>query len=65
MRLIASKMIPDTRGFYKEYAWYTDGARHFFMFGDINTAPSEDYADWVENDTFAAYQWFHSCEGWD
>lgn len=64
-RPIAYKKIPDTRGYYQDYVWYTDGEKHIFMFGDTDNSPSVDHADWIEYDIHTAYKWFHKCNGWD
>ena len=63
-QLVRTKSVPDSDGFMTDYAWYTDGAKHIFMFGDIDyTDPDEDYADWEAESETLAQEWFDSYEG--
>lgn len=63
---VKSKSVMDSDGFMTDYAWYTDGETHIFMFGDIDiTEPDEDYADWVAESQQTAEEWFNSYEGFN
>lgn len=58
------KTVLDSDGFMTEYAWYTDGNKHIFMFGDTDiTEPDEDYADWEAESKETAQEWFDSYKG--
>ena len=62
--LVKSKEVMDSDGFMTEYAWYTDGSKHIFMFGDTDIyEPDEDYADWVTESETEASDWFDNYEG--
>lgn len=62
--LVKTKTIPDSDGFMTEYAWYTNGTKHIFMFGDTDiTEPDEDYADWEAESEKEASDWFSSYNG--
>ena len=62
--LVDVKNVPDSDGFMTEYAWYTDGEKHIFMFGDTDiTDPDEDYADWEAESQEVAKEWFDSYKG--
>lgn len=64
--LVKSKSVMDSDGFMTDYAWYTDGTKHIFMFGDIDLyEPDEDYADWVAETQVEAEQWFDSYTGFE
>ena len=63
-QLVKVKSVPDSDGFMTEYAWYTDGEKHIFMFGDTDMYdPDEDYADWQTENEQEATDWFDSYEG--
>lgn len=63
-KLVDKKDVPDSDGFMTEYAWYTDGDKHIFMFGDTDiTEPDEDYADWVAETEETAKEWFDNYHG--
>lgn len=65
-KLINSKSVPDSDGFMTEYAWYTNGDKHIFMFGDMDIyGPDEDYADWVCETESEAQEWFDNYHGFD
>lgn len=65
-KLQAVKNVTDSDGFATEYAWYSDGERHIFMFGDTDTvAPDPDYADWETDDEETAQEWFEDYTGFD
>ena len=60
------KSVQDSDGFTTEYAWYKNGDKHIFMFGDTDiTEPDEDYADWVAESEEEARQWFDSYRGFE
>lgn len=60
------KTIPDSDGFMTEYAWYTNGDKHIFMFGDTDLyEPNEQDADWVCETEQEAQEWFNSYEGFE
>lgn len=62
--LVKTKEVTDSDGFMTEYAWYTDGSKHIFMFGDTDLyEPDEDYADWVTESEKEASDWFNNYEG--
>lgn len=64
--LKASKSVPDSDGFMTEYAWYTDGSKHIFMFGDTDIyTPDESYADQVCETEQEAQEWFDSYSGFE
>lgn len=64
--LVKKKDVVDSDGFLTEYAWYTDGTKHIFMFGDTDlTDPDEDYADWVAETEQEASEWFDSYRGFE
>lgn len=64
--LVNHKRVPDSDGFMTDYAWYTNGEKHIFMFGDMDIyEPDEDYADWVAETEEEATQWFDSYHGFD
>lgn len=63
-KLVKTKSVPDSDGFMTDYAWYTNGDTHIFMFGDIDyTEPDEDYADWSAETEQQASEWFDTYEG--
>lgn len=63
-KLVKVKDTIDSDGFTTDYAWYTNGDKHIFMFGDIDiTEPDEDYADWEAQSEQEASDWFDNYEG--
>lgn len=65
-RRVAVKDVVDSDGFNTEYAWYTNGQKHIFMFGDTDMIePDEDYADWEADSEEEAQEWFSSYTGFD
>lgn len=65
-KLVKAKTVADSDGFNTEYAWYTNGDKHIFMFGDTDiTEPDEDYADWVAETEHEATDWFDTYRGFD
>lgn len=65
-QLVDKKSVRDSDGFLTEYAWYTDGNVHIFMFGDTDiTEPDEDYADWVAESKSQAADWFNNYHGFE
>lgn len=64
--LVRTKSVMDSDGFMTDYAWYTDGEKHIFMFGDTDiTEPDEDYADWEAESETTAQEWFDSYKGFE
>ena len=62
--LVKVKDVMDSDGFMTEYAWYTNGEKHIFMFGDTDLyEPDEDYADWTAESKEEARSWFDSYTG--
>lgn len=62
--LVKVKDVMDSDGFMTEYAWYTNGEKHIFMFGDTDLyEPDEDYADWTTESEEEARSWFDSYTG--
>ena len=62
--LVKVKDVMDSDGFMTEYAWYTNGEKHIFMFGDTDLyEPDEDYADWTAESEEEARSWFDSYTG--
>lgn len=65
-QLIDTKSVLDSDGFQTDYAWYTDGEKHIFMFGDTDiTEPDPDYSDWECDSETEAKEWFDSYRGFD
>lgn len=67
-KLVKVKSVQDSDGFLTDYAWYTDGSKHIFMFGDTDLdlyAPDEDYADHVAESQEEAASWFDAYEGFN
>ena len=76
-QLVSVKTVKDSDGFNTEYAWYTDGEKHIFMFGDTDLyGPDEDYADMViytddadeaeDGDKYKEPRsWFNNYKGFD
>ena len=65
-KIVDSKRVLDSDGFYTDYTWYTNGDTHIFMFGDNDiTDPDEDYADWVAETEKEAREWFESYVGFE
>ena len=65
-KMIDVKRVTDSDGFLTDYAWYTNGNKHIFMFGDTDfTEPNEDYADWEEDSEDAARDWFDNYHGFE
>lgn len=64
--LVRVKSVMDSDGFMTDYAWYTDGTTHIFMFGDTDyTDPDQDYADWETDNKEEASEWFSSYKGFE
>lgn len=64
--LVSVKSVRDLDGFTTDYAWYTNGDKHIFMFGDSDLVePDEDYADWECETEAEAEEWFNSYEGFE
>ena len=64
--LVKKKDVRDSDGFLTDYAWYTDGEKHIFMFGDVDMYnPDEDYADWVAETEQEATEWFDNYHGFE
>ena len=64
--LVQVKTVSDSDGFNTEYAWYTNGDKHIFMFGDSDVVePDEDYADWIAETQEEASEWFDSYTGFE
>lgn len=65
-KLVKVKQVYDVDGFLTDYAWYTDGNKHIFMFGDIDfIEPDEMYADY-DTDTYeSAEEWFENYNGFE
>lgn len=62
--LVKVKSVQDSDGFTTDYAWYTNGDKHIFMFGDVDVyEPDEDYADWVAETDKEATDWFNNYTG--
>jgi hypothetical protein len=65
-KLVKVKDVIDSDGFATEYAWYTNGDKHIFMFGDTDLYdPDEDYADWTCETEKEASEWFDSYTGFE
>lgn len=65
-KLVNVKTVVDSDGFNTEYAWYTNGDEHIFMFGDSDAVePDKDYADWIAETEQEASEWFNSYTGFD
>ena len=65
-KLVKTKTILDSDGFTTEYAWYTNGDEHIFMFGDSDVVePDKDYADWVAETEQEATNWFDNYNGFE
>ena len=65
-QLVKTKSVMDSDGFMTDYAWYTDGTTHIFMFGDTDLyEPDQDYADWETESEQEASEWFDSYTGFD
>ena len=63
-KLVRTKSVMDSDGFMTDYAWYTNGDKHIFMFGDMDIyEPDEDYADWETDNEKEASDWFATYEG--
>ena len=63
---VKKKDVRDADGFLTDYAWYTDGEKHIFMFGDVDVyEPDEDYADWVTETEHEAEEWFDNYHGFE
>ena len=57
--LKASKKLSDDDNFQVEYAWYTDGDQHIFVFKGIDDySPDLDHIDCICADDAAAQEWF-------
>lgn len=64
--IVKVKTVKDSDGFNTEYAWYTNGVKHIFMFGDTDIVePDEDYADWVAESDKEASDWFDNYYGFE
>ena len=56
--IIDRKSVRDVDGFWTDYTWYSDGERHWFIFGDDELYGPDDCPDW-ECDSFEeALEWF-------
>lgn len=65
-KLVKTKSVQDSDGFTTDYAWYTDGHKHIFMFGDTDyVEPDPDYADWEAETEQEATEWFDSYTGFE
>lgn len=65
-KLIDKKEVRDSDYSLTDYAWYSDGNTHIFMFGDIDiTPPDPDYSDWEEDSYKSAKEWFANYTGFD
>lgn len=65
-KLVKTKSVMDSDRFMTDYAWYTDGTTHIFMFGDTDLYdPDKDYADWQTDSEEEASEWFDSYTGFD
>lgn len=63
-KLVKKKEVTDQDGFLTDYAWYTNGDKHIFMFGDTDLyEPDEDYADWDTESEQEASDWFDNYNG--
>lgn len=65
-KLVETKPVEDEDGFETEYAWYTDGEKHIFMFGDTDLyEPDELYADHEADSEEEAREWFDNYSGFN
>lgn len=63
--MVAIKTVKDSDGFITEYAWYTDGESHRFIFGDTDLYDVNDTADWETDSYEEAEEWFNSYDGFE
>lgn len=64
--LVNVKQVYDSDGFLTDYAWYRNGDKNIFMFGDKDIVePDEDYADWETDSGVAAAEWFAHYNGFE
>lgn len=63
---IASKVVPDSDGFWTDYTLYRNviTGQYICMFGDKDIyEPDEDYADWSGDSEKLAREWFDNYQG--
>lgn len=57
---IARKSVQDVDGFWTDYTWYTDGVRHWFIFGDEELYDAGCTPDWECDGFDEALEWFRA-----